>query len=85
MIQTLEIGRGRDVRARVWARGGPVSGVVPVNLAREVVAEDLGVVPQHLQPSLERLAIPGSRVLRWEENGDQLRDPSGWPTVCVSR
>ncbi|HVR64648.1 MAG TPA: glycogen debranching protein GlgX, partial [Polyangia bacterium] len=33
----------------------------------EVVAEDLGSVPPYLRPSLERLGIPGYRVLRWEK------------------
>jgi 4-alpha-glucanotransferase len=32
----------------------------------QLVAEDLGSVPEFLRPSLDRLRIPGSKVLRWE-------------------
>jgi glycogen operon protein len=50
----------------------------------EVVAEDLGMVPPFLRPSLERLAIPGYRVLRWEKEADRYRDPQTWPTASVA-
>jgi 4-alpha-glucanotransferase len=50
----------------------------------EIVAEDLGTVPPFLRPSLERLAVPGYRVLRWEKDGGQYRDPAGWPVVSVA-
>jgi glycogen operon protein len=50
----------------------------------EVVAEDLGAVPAYLRPSLERLAIPGYRALRWEKDGDAFRDPSTWPAASVA-
>jgi glycogen operon protein len=50
----------------------------------EVVAEDLGYVPTYLRPSLERLGIPGYKVLRWEKDGDAYRDPSSWPETSVS-
>jgi 4-alpha-glucanotransferase len=36
--------------------------------AGEVVAEDLGMVPPFLRPSLTELGIPGYRVLRWEKD-----------------
>jgi 4-alpha-glucanotransferase len=50
----------------------------------EVVAEDLGNVPPFLRPSLERLGIPGYRVLRWEKDGEEYRDPQAWPVVSVA-
>ena len=50
----------------------------------EVVAEDLGTVPPFLRPSLERVGIPGYRVLRWERDGDSYRDPTGWPATSVA-
>ncbi len=51
----------------------------------EVVAEDLGPQPPFLRPSLERLAIPGYRVLRWEKNDDgSYRDPASWPAASVA-
>jgi len=50
----------------------------------EVVAEDLGMVPEFLRPSLERLGVPGYRVLRWEKDGDKFRDPAAWPESSVA-
>jgi len=50
----------------------------------EVIAEDLGTVPPFLRPSLEQLAVPGYRVLRWEKEEDgSYRDPATWPEVSV--
>jgi 4-alpha-glucanotransferase len=49
----------------------------------EVVAEDLGTVPPFLRPSLERLGVPGYRVLRWEKDGEDYRNPALWPEVSV--
>ena len=50
----------------------------------EVVAEDLGAVPPFLRPSLERVGVPGYRVLRWEKDGDAYRDPASWPVASVA-
>jgi 4-alpha-glucanotransferase len=50
----------------------------------EVVAEDLGIVPGFLRPSLEKLRVPGYRVLRWEKDGDVYRDPGSWPESSVA-
>jgi glycogen operon protein len=50
----------------------------------EVVAEDLGSVPSFLRPSLEKLRVPGYRVLRWEKDGDAFRDPASWPESSVA-
>jgi 4-alpha-glucanotransferase len=50
----------------------------------EVVAEDLGPVPPYLRPSLERVGIPGYRLLRWERDGDGYRDPTTWPATSVA-
>ena len=33
-----------------------------------LIAEDLGVVPDFLRPSLARLGIPGCKVMRWERD-----------------
>jgi 4-alpha-glucanotransferase len=50
----------------------------------EVVAEDLGTAPEFLRPSLEKLRIPGYRVLRWEKDGEKYRDPASWPLISVA-
>ena len=58
----------------------------------EVIAEDLGVVPEFLRPSLTRLRLPGYRVLRWEKDDlwrdgrsqQFFRDPARWPEISVA-
>jgi 4-alpha-glucanotransferase len=58
----------------------------------EAIAEDLGMVPEFLRPSLARLRIPGYRVLRWEKDDlwrdgrmqQFFRDPAKWPAVSVA-
>ena len=54
----------------------------------EVIAEDLGVVPDFVRASLERLGVPGFRVFRWErfwnEAGQPFRDPADYPAVSVA-
>jgi len=58
----------------------------------EVIAEDLGMVPEFLRPSLARLALPGYRVLRWEKDDlwrdgrmqQFFRDPAKWPGISVA-
>jgi 4-alpha-glucanotransferase len=58
----------------------------------EVIAEDLGMVPEFLRPSLARLKLPGYRVLRWEKDDlwrdgrmqQFFRDPAKWPEISVA-
>lgn len=58
----------------------------------EVIAEDLGMVPEFLRPSLSRLQLPGYRVLRWEKDDlwrdgrmqQFFRDPAKWPEISVA-
>jgi 4-alpha-glucanotransferase len=50
----------------------------------EVVAEDLGMVPEFLRPSLQKLGIPGYKVLRWEKRDGVFLDPASWPALSVS-
>jgi 4-alpha-glucanotransferase len=58
----------------------------------EVIAEDLGMVPEFLRPSLARLQLPGYRVLRWEKDDlwrdgrmqQFFRDPAKWPEISVA-
>jgi 4-alpha-glucanotransferase len=53
-----------------------------------VIAEDLGTVPDFVRASLERIGIPGYRVLRWEREwhdaGQPFRDPPSWPALSVA-
>ena len=50
----------------------------------ELIAEDLGVIPSFVRASLEELAIPGYRVLRWEEREGKIRPPREWPEISVA-
>ena len=53
-----------------------------------IIAEDLGVIPDFVRASLQRLNLPGYRVLRWErewhDKAKPFRDPSGWPPMSVA-
>ncbi|PYR30708.1 MAG: 4-alpha-glucanotransferase [Acidobacteria bacterium] len=54
----------------------------------EIVAEDLGTVPDFVRASLARLEVPGFRVFRWERRwhtvGQPFRDPSEYPPASVA-
>jgi 4-alpha-glucanotransferase len=54
----------------------------------EIVAEDLGTVPDFVRESLARVGIPGYRVLRWERHwhtaGLPFRDPVDYPARSVA-
>jgi len=67
------------------ALGERVLGVFGANA--EIVAEDLGTVPDFVRASLARLGVPGFRVLRWErywhQEGQPFRDPADYPGASV--
>jgi 4-alpha-glucanotransferase len=54
----------------------------------EIIAEDLGTVPDFVRASLKRLGVPGYRVLRWErrwhEPGQPFIDPDEYPNNSVA-
>ncbi len=54
----------------------------------EIIAEDLGTVPDFVRESLARLGIPGFCVFRWERywhsEGQPFKDPSLYPTMSVA-
>jgi 4-alpha-glucanotransferase len=54
----------------------------------EIIAEDLGTVPDFVRASLARLGIAGFRVFRWERywhsEGQPFRDPVDYPPVSVA-
>ena len=54
----------------------------------EILAEDLGTIPDFVRASLARLGVPGVRVLRWERHwqteGQPFRDPAEYPPVSVA-
>jgi 4-alpha-glucanotransferase len=54
----------------------------------EIIAEDLGVVPDFIRESLAALDVPGYKVLRWERRwhdpGQPFRDPVDYPRLAVA-
>jgi 4-alpha-glucanotransferase len=54
----------------------------------EVIAEDLGTVPDFVRASLTRLEVPGFKVMRWEREwqteGQPFIDPADYPARSVA-
>jgi 4-alpha-glucanotransferase len=54
----------------------------------QIIAEDLGTVPDFVRDSLARLGVPGFKVLRWERywhtDGHPYRAPHDYPAVSVA-
>lgn len=54
----------------------------------EIIAEDLGTVPDFVRASLARLAMPGFKVFRWERDwetaGKPFHDPEAYPPLSVA-
>jgi len=54
----------------------------------EIIAEDLGTVPDFVRAALTVLGVPGFRVLRWEREWEQddkpFRDPAEYPAKSVA-
>jgi 4-alpha-glucanotransferase len=54
----------------------------------EIIAEDLGVIPDFVRQSLSELGVPGYRVFRWErlwqQPGQPFRDPLEYPPLSVA-
>ncbi len=61
---------------------------VLASFGTQIVAEDLGSVPDFVRESLARLHVPGYKVLRWERHwdveGEPFRDPSTFPALSVA-
>jgi 4-alpha-glucanotransferase len=54
----------------------------------EIIAEDLGVVPEFVRESLARLGVPGYKVFRWErqweEEAQPFKDPRDYSPAAVA-
>jgi 4-alpha-glucanotransferase len=44
-----------------------------------IIAEDLGVIPPFVRETLDRLGVPGYRVMRWERGPQGYRNPHQYP------
>lgn len=73
--------------ARQRAQGERVLRAIQ-NAGAELIAEDLGVVPDFVRASLAAAGVPGLKVLRWEREwqaeGQPFRDPGMYPSVSVA-
>ena len=53
-----------------------------------IIAEDLGVVPDFVRSSLDKLEVPGYKVMRWERawesSGQPFHDPAQYPASSVA-
>jgi 4-alpha-glucanotransferase len=50
-----------------------------------LIAEDLGVIPDYVRPSLLRLHVPGYKVLIWEKDkSGAFLDPRAYPALSVA-
>ncbi len=49
-----------------------------------LVAEDLGVIPDYVRPSLAAMDVPGYKVLIWEQENGAFRDPARYPACSVA-
>jgi 4-alpha-glucanotransferase len=61
-----------------------VRAIVDAGAPAEVMAEDLGAVPDFVRRSLTALGVPGYRILRWEEEGGVFRDPGDYPALSIA-
>jgi 4-alpha-glucanotransferase len=50
----------------------------------DLIAEDLGVIPDFVRPSLASMDVPGYKVLIWEQRDGVFRDPGGFPARSVA-
>jgi 4-alpha-glucanotransferase len=50
----------------------------------DVLAEDLGTVPPFVRRSLTDNQIPGTKVLRWEDDNGVFRDPAKFPKASLA-
>jgi len=61
---------------------------VLASFGTQIVAEDLGSIPDFVRESLARLHVPGYKVLRWERewdvDGKPFRDPRSFPPVSLA-
>ena len=74
-------------QAEQIVQGERVLDVLSATGAR-IIAEDLGVIPAFVRETLERLEIPGYKVLRWERawdsEGRPFTRPAEYPTISVA-
>jgi 4-alpha-glucanotransferase len=74
--EPAQIARGEKVLNALVAAAKSVNA--------RIVAEDLGTIPPFVRSSLERLSVPGYKVMMWERDNDVFRDPASYPYVSLA-
>lgn len=54
------------------------------SVGARVIAEDLGTIPPFVRTSLQKLSVPGYKVMMWERDNDVFRDPASYPYVSLA-
>jgi 4-alpha-glucanotransferase len=75
-----------DERSQTWL--GEQNLKIVLDSGLEVIAEDLGTVPDFVRASMARLSVPGCKVLRWERDyqrdGHPFLDPATFSPGSVT-
>jgi 4-alpha-glucanotransferase len=50
----------------------------------EIIAEDLGMVPDYVRPSLAELCIAGMKVPQWEFENDKVMSGANYPSISFA-
>ncbi|MGZ3418693.1 MAG: 4-alpha-glucanotransferase [Polyangiales bacterium] len=66
------------------ARGEKVVSAIVESAHARVIAEDLGTIPPFVRASLDKLRVPGYKVMMWEKDGDSFRDPASYPYLSLA-
>ncbi len=75
----------KDEKAQLANGHATLSAMKEAARGAQIVAEDLGVIPDFVRKELDALGLPGYRVLPWEkEKDDSLRDPAKFPALSVA-
>jgi 4-alpha-glucanotransferase len=48
------------------------------------IAEDLGLIPPYVPPTLKSLKIPGYKIAPWEKKGEHFINPKNFPKISVA-
>lgn len=74
--EPLQIVRGEKVLEAIVSAAKSVGA--------RVIAEDLGTIPPFVRTSLQKLSVPGYKVMMWERDNDVFRDPASYPYVSLA-
>ncbi len=74
----------KDDAPRQRAQGQKILSVLRDSAAMLPCAEDLGVVPDYVRPTLSELGILSLKVYRWEAENNIPKDPQGYPFLSLA-